>query len=246
VLFRSGGWILERIDMIGQFNQPYAGSSWSARFLALAIVVMLHVGLLFGALGRQTVAPVYEVTLVNVVDIPIEPPKLEPMRLVEPKLQSPAPPQVPAPEFSVEDAHIAPPTNSAELATLAPSPTIETLAQAYATDMGGDTRLSGGNAGDGDGSSPSISAFTTCTNRMMPDYPRDAKNRGEAGKVTLLVQLDERGKLTIMGVARSTGSRSLDNAAIAALRRWRCSPVFENGRAVSVVTKQEFEFTFKR
>ena len=232
--------------MIGQFQQPYESSSWSARFLALVIVVILHVGLLFGALGRQTVAPVYDITVVNVVDIPAEPPTPKPMRLVEPKLQSPAPPQISTPEFSIDDTHITPLANSAVLETITPLSTIERSPQAYATDTSGGTRLSGGNAGDGDGSSPGVSAFTTCTNRMMPDYPRDAKNRGEAGRVTLLVQLDERGKLTIMGVARSTGSRSLDNAAIGALRRWRCSPVFENGRAVRAIVKQEFEFTFKK
>jgi protein TonB len=231
--------------MAGQSKQCYASSSWRARSLALAIVVMLHVSLLFGALGWQTAVPLHEVAVINVINIPVEPPPPEPMHLVAPKLLSPAPPQVSAPEFSVEDTHITPLIGAAMVATIAPSSAIDTNAQTYSADTGGGTRLSG-DAGDGDGSNPGLAAFTTCTNRMMPDYPRDAINRGEGGKVTLLVQLDERGKLTIMSIARSTGSRSLDNAAIAALRRWRCSPVFENGRPVRAIAKQEFEFTFKR
>jgi protein TonB len=225
--------------MTGPSKQPYSISTWNARFLALVVVVMLHVGLVFSTLGWQTALPIHEVAVINVINIPVEPPP-EPMRSVEPELQSPAPPQVPAPEFSVDDTYITPLTDVAVLETITPEKT-----HALASDLRGGARPSG-DAGDGNGSSPGINAFTTCTNRMMPQYPRDAMNRGEAGKVTLLVKLDERGKLTIMSIARSTGSRSLDNAAVAALRRWRCSPVFENGRAVSVVTKQEFEYTLKR
>ena len=102
---------------------------------------------------------------------------------------------------------------------------------------------SGGDAGEGNGSG--ASPFTTCTNRIMPRYPDDAKLRREYGKVTLLVQLDERGGFADIRVGRSSGSSSLDAAGIAAIKLWKCSPVYERGRAVRVLTKQEFEFTLR-
>jgi protein TonB len=149
------------------------------------------------------------------------------------ELLAPAPPNVPAPEISIEDAPVVALTDDPMLEAAIPS----------AAESGAGQQSAAGNAGDGNGSGTDV--FAKCTNRVMPIFPIDAKVRNEQGRVVLLVELDERGRFASIEVARSSGSRSLDAAGIAAIKRWKCSPVYEHGRPVRVFAKQEFEFTLR-
>ena len=219
------------------FEHPNS-NPWRSRAIAFAIVLFLHVGVVVVGINVRIEAPIESQRVVHFIDIPIERPQQETTRIVMPKLPTPTPPQVHAPELLIEETPIVAPADNRLLAVVILS------ADASGNDRtssGGDT----GEAGTGEGGS-GYSAFTTCTRRVMPLYPSDAKVRSATGRVTLLVQLDERGTLTILGVAKSSGWRSLDEAGVAALKRWKCSPVMENGRAVSVIVKQEFDFSLRQ
>lgn len=67
---------------------------------------------------------------------------------------------------------------------------------------------------------------------VRPKYPTVAIRRGEEGLVLVRVEVDRDGLPTHAEVARSSGSRLLDNEARAVVMRWRFRPVRINGVAV--------------
>jgi periplasmic protein TonB len=222
-----------------QLEQHYPAPSWRARSIALGIIVSFHAVLLMVAGHLQFDVPIDPEPVAYVLEIPIEQPPLESMHAVDPNWEapSPPPPQVPALEFAVEVTQIAMPTDNRSVEVIS--------SDAVANDG---RPASGGSAGTGtagQGSGTGDGAFAKCTTRVMPFYPGDAKYRGEEGKVTLLVELDEQGKFASIAVARSSGFPDLDAAGIAAMKKWRCSPVIEGGRPVRVIAKQEFNFSLK-
>jgi periplasmic protein TonB len=85
----------------------------------------------------------------------------------------------------------------------------------------------------------------SCTERTPPVYPRLSARLGEQGKAVLLVELDELGRVTSVGVTTTSGFTRLDEAAVAAVKTWRCTPARRNGVAVRSVAAQPFNFTLK-
>lgn len=63
-----------------------------------------------------------------------------------------------------------------------------------------------------------------------PDYPVRALSRGEGGTVLVIVHIGPDGVPTATQLAQSSGSRDLDRAAQAAVRRWRFEPAMADGR----------------
>ena len=82
----------------------------------------------------------------------------------------------------------------------------------------------------------------SCPERSPPDYPMFAKRMNEQGKVVLRVELGEDGRVVNATVKTSSGHQRLDNAALSAVKMWRCKPVIRNGVAVSAVALQPFSF----
>jgi protein TonB len=66
-----------------------------------------------------------------------------------------------------------------------------------------------------------------------PKYPSMALRRGEHGTVMVSAQIGPDGVPASVDVAKSSGSRVLDHAAIDAVRRWRFRPALANGQPVS-------------
>jgi protein TonB len=58
----------------------------------------------------------------------------------------------------------------------------------------------------------------------QPRYPMSARRRGEQGTVLLKVLVSREGSAASVSVAASSGSTSLDEAALEAVRRWRFVP----------------------
>lgn len=81
-----------------------------------------------------------------------------------------------------------------------------------------------------------------CPVRTAPVYPRSARKLGETGKVSLRVELDETGRLVSSDVAQSSGYSRLDEAALAAVKSWRCQPAMRDGQALRIVSIESFEF----
>ena len=63
-----------------------------------------------------------------------------------------------------------------------------------------------------------------------PHYPAQALRRGEQGTVMVSAEIGPDGVPSSVEVARSSGSRLLDRAAVDAVRRWRFRPAMADGR----------------
>lgn len=66
-----------------------------------------------------------------------------------------------------------------------------------------------------------------------PRYPAQALRRGEQGTVLVSAEIGPDGVPSAVEVARSSGSRLLDRAAVDAVRRWRFRPAMADGRPTS-------------
>lgn len=82
--------------------------------------------------------------------------------------------------------------------------------------------------------------------RPAPAYPRDALRRGESGEVLLRVEVDAGGVPSSVAIAHSSGSRSLDRAAQAAVRKWRFQPARRDGVPVAGELQVPIAFDFRR
>jgi periplasmic protein TonB len=75
-----------------------------------------------------------------------------------------------------------------------------------------------------------------------PAYPSDAAMRGETGTVLVIIHVAANGYATGAEVAESSGSTSLDRAAVTAVRKWRFRPAMKGGLAVPF--DMPFRFVF--
>lgn len=82
-----------------------------------------------------------------------------------------------------------------------------------------------------------------CPERAAPHYPMASKRMNEQGKAVLRVELGEDGKVANAMVKTSSGFARLDEAALAAIKTWRCKPPVRNGVAVRASALQAFNFS---
>ncbi len=94
---------------------------------------------------------------------------------------------------------------------------------------------------------PALAAGSEPTpiSRVQPKYPNDALRRNETGTVVVRVEVDTNGMPSDVSIARSSRSRALDRAAMAAVRQWRFRPAQRDGRAVVASMEVPFEFTLQ-
>jgi protein TonB len=76
-----------------------------------------------------------------------------------------------------------------------------------------------------------------------PAYPYDAAIHGEHGSVLLMIHVSDAGLAIGVDVVESSGVASLDQAASAAVRKWRFRPALREGRAVPF--NMPFRFIFE-
>lgn len=81
-----------------------------------------------------------------------------------------------------------------------------------------------------------------CPVLNAPAYPRQSRQLGEHGELMLKLELDESGHVKKTQVINSSGYRRLDEAAIAAVKTWRCNPPLQNGQPVRAIALQSFRF----
>lgn len=188
---------------------------------AIAIVVLLHVGLVF-ALVQLDVIPISrpepQLTVVTLIPdtTPAPPPPEEeivPVKPVEPQIFIPKPVVVapaPAPRLAVT-AELPPPEGIA-VAAPAPTPTPGPPAPVTAPD-----------------------ASAASLGNPSPRYPIESRRKREEGTVRLRVVITDDGRVKEIGVARSSGSERLDKAALDTVRRWKFRPGMQAGRAVEAI-----------
>jgi protein TonB len=75
-----------------------------------------------------------------------------------------------------------------------------------------------------------------------PEYPRAAKRQRHQGTVLIWVEVSIEGTLQALGIEKSSGYRSLDQAALSAISRWGFIPAVEDGRPVPGRTEVSISF----
>lgn len=209
------------------------------RFTGMALVVSFHAAIFYGLWTAVLIASPREATtlFVNFLAPPDAPKAPEPKRLPEVKIK-PRPvklpptrqlvaqlvPNVPAaPELP--QVPIPPEPIQAPVMPAVPAP-------ASAPIPAGPIALSS-------------ELSVTCPQRQAPSYPGISRRLGEAGAVVLRVELSETGQVAIAMVHTSSGFHRLDEAALAAVRSWHCTPPTRNGQSVRATALQPFNFVIQ-
>ncbi len=86
------------------------------------------------------------------------------------------------------------------------------------------------------------------TARLMADtpkprYPPAALRANVGGTVTLNVQVDPQGEPLEIRIAKRSGNRDLDRAALTAASQWRFEPAMHQGKAVAEAVQIPVEFS---
>ena len=225
--------------------------------IGLALVLLLHSLGLYGLWSYQIIPPPGEALVVfaHFINPPAAAKRAEPAAPKAVKLAKPVPIRKETPRQIPPVAQrlvmsSAPVTSPAE-PVAAPPPVIVVPAKPAAVSSpaaAAPASRPGPPAGDGSGSKPVPLAgdlSVSCSERAAPVYPKLSIRRNEQGKTILLVELDELGRVVNAAVRKTSGFTRLDEAAIAAVKTWRCTPAKRNGAAVHAVALQPFNFTLK-
>ncbi|MFZ5500067.1 MAG: energy transducer TonB [Pseudomonadota bacterium] len=207
------------------------------RVFSLSFVLLLHAAILW-ALWQHRLIPGQEEAMTLFVNF-IAPPAIEkpPSPPPPPKPARAKPAPAPAPRLVAETISVAPtdyvapsppPEPPRIEAPLAPPPPPAPAPALPAGPVALGSELA-----------------VACPERTPPTYPAIARRLGEEGTVVLRVELDETGAVVFAEVKTSSGARRLDEAALAAVKTWRCTPARRNGQPVRATALQPFKFVLQ-
>ncbi len=201
------------------------------RVASLLLVVAAHAAALYGLWAHRLIpTPLEAATLFVNFIAPPAPEKVEqPRRPPPPKLQPIEKPQPQPRQLVAETPVIAPTDYVAPAPPPKPAPVVE--APALPLPAGPVTMSS--------------ELSVACPERSAPPYPAQSRRLGETGIVVLRVELSETGHVAVAKVQSSSGYVRLDEAALATVRTWRCTPPTRNGQAVRAVALQPFNFVLQ-
>jgi protein TonB len=194
------------------------------RAAGLLFVLVAHIVALWGLWShRILVVPDEVVTLfVDTITLPPPPPKEAPKPA---RLEKPRPMEKPQPQQLVAEA----PANApGDAVAPPPQPPVEAPPARPAGPVSLGTELA-----------------VACPERSAPTYPPLSRRQNEEGKVVLRVELDEQGGVAAVRIATSSGFARLDEAALAAVKTWRCNPARRDGQPVRAVALQPFRFVLQ-
>lgn len=195
----------------------YEGSTGATRATVVSFIVGAHALIAGAVLSIKSVEIVREVQpiLVQLIEAPkprpLDSPRPLPLPLVRPPEIHIAPPPIEN-LFAVrveEKVPTAPPAPAPVVAAVIPAPPAP---------------------------APSLEpprADMAYLNNPPPSYPAAAKRAGEQGRVLLRVRVDARGEVEHVVVQTTSGFPRLDEAALAAVRRWRFVPARLGDRDVA-------------
>jgi len=84
-----------------------------------------------------------------------------------------------------------------------------------------------------------------CPERRAPAYPSVSRRMGETGLTVVRVELSEAGLVAKAQVEKSSGHTRLDDAALVAVKTWKCNPPTREGRPVRAIALQPFNFVLE-
>lgn len=82
-------------------------------------------------------------------------------------------------------------------------------------------------------------------NNPAPRYPKLSRRQGEEGRVLLRVLVSAAGGAVEVDLEKTSGSRRLDRAAIAAVKKWRFIPARRSGQALSAYVLVPIKFSLE-
>jgi len=192
--------------------------STSSRTGPAIAVIALHIGILYVLMVSMGIVRIPSaLPPLETVFIPeAEQAKPEPLPVVKPEIENVVQPvDEPMPQLDIEEA-VAPPAD----VPMAPS---ENAIAATAT--------------------PSAAAQDLKTSqRVDPVYPPASRRAGEEGTVRVRVLVDESGRPKDVVIAKSSGFAQLDEAAMAAVRKWRFVAATNGQQAISAWTQVAVTF----
>ncbi|MDP0490592.1 MAG: energy transducer TonB [Verrucomicrobiota bacterium JB023] len=89
-----------------------------------------------------------------------------------------------------------------------------------------------------------VSAKPSLTNRVPPNYPSSARRSGQEGTTMISATITTSGKVSSPRVVSSSGHRSLDSAAVRAVKKWRFHPA-KNGLGQPIAHQVNIPVTFR-
>ncbi len=222
-----------------------SGAPSRARASGLLVVLALHAAAFWGLWHHRLIPTPTEAATVFVNFIMPPPPKKKieikppppPTPVEKPRakpIEAPQPPRTVA-EALVAAAidYVAAPPPTAPVAEAPDEPSAAVVkAQPVPPEPAGPVVLGG-------------ELSVACPERIPPRYPPQSRRMREEGSVMLRVELDERGEVTAARVQKSSGFARLDDAALAAVGTWRCTPARREGRPVRAVALQPFNFVLQ-
>lgn len=119
-----------------------------------------------------------------------------------------------------------------------PQPASAPLPSHAPSGMDGDARASSGESGGGNS--------LTLLQRVIPKYPVAAARRQQEGVTGVRIRVDASGRVSDVRIIRSSGSRSLDDAAVAAFRQWKFAPIPPGSAADGAWIQTEQRFILYR
>lgn len=219
------------IPLVRRSSAPSPVSRPLTRWLGIAFVLIAHV-LVIGWLMAQRLLPMPDEAVTLMVNF-IAPPALQqaaPKPAPKPPEPKPLPKQpaqqlvAQAPVLSPAEP-VAPPLPEVPVVESAPAAPVMPLPVGPVA-LGGELSV-------------------VCPERRAPAYPPMSRRLGETGKVVLRVTLNAQGRVAKATVNQSSGFNRLDEAALAAVREWRCTPAQRNGQAVESTALQPFNFVLE-
>jgi protein TonB len=204
---------------------------------SLMLVLAAHGALLYFLFKQQLIPPPEQLATVFVNFIPAARPKEEPKPEPPPPTPKPQPPKkTPQARQLVAEAPVVAPSEPMALPSQ-PDPEPEPVAVAEPAPPA--PQMPAGPV------TLSSELSVACPHLNAPVYPALSRRLGEEGKLVLRVELDESGRVNIAQVVNSSGYKRLDEAAMAAVKTWRCNPPMRNGNPVRAIALQPFNFVLQ-
>lgn len=227
-------------------QQPYP--PWRG----LAASLILHAGL-FGGFGPWSVSSGDEApapAMVELVSFPEAP-----VAAASPTVAA-AP--VAVPHAATQSTRPVRATRPASVPARTPPPIRHEVAASEEPPQGGDPASSATGttgAGGGEGAAvagtanglssapPGSSDPVAMAGNPPPLYPMSARRMGREGRTVLLVTLSASGECAEVSVADSSGTPSLDEAAITAVKTWRFHPATRNSAPIPATLRVPVQFS---